>query len=239
MITNADNIQHWSNVPRTVMDAFGDEGDFARQHLLNPVILAMAGTISGKAILDAGCGQGYLSRLLARRGASVIGIEPAGSLIQYAIERERTESLGIQYIQADLTTCDDASHTVDVVIANMVLMDIPDFRAAMRNCFRVLRPNGSFIFSLTHPCFEEPESEYQAKGHIAVSEYFAEYSIKQQFGYAFHRPLSLYLNAVITYGGMIQEVIEPRLDPAHAQTVPERERNLHVPSFIIIHALKR
>ncbi|MEO6888774.1 MAG: methyltransferase domain-containing protein, partial [Ktedonobacteraceae bacterium] len=83
-ITNEQAIADWSNAPREVLDNFGDESDFARQHLLNPAIFALLGDVRGKRVLDAGCGQGYLSRLLARKGALVTGIEPASTLYQYA-----------------------------------------------------------------------------------------------------------------------------------------------------------
>ncbi len=237
-ISNRDNIAHWAKVPRKLLDDIGDEGDFARQHLLNPVLLGMAGEVSGKRILDAGCGQGYLARMLARRGARVIGIEPANTLFSYCMEREQDEPLGIQYIQADLSTFNEALEAFDIVVANMVLMDIPDWRPAFANCMRLVRDGGAFIFSLTHPCFEEPAGAYAAKGYVAVREYFTEYPIERQFGYSFHRPLSAYLRAVIDEGGIIQQVVEPQLDPALVTALPEAVRDVHVPSFVIIHAAK-
>ena len=54
------------------------------------------------------------------------GLEPATSLFDYAQGREEEEPLGIDYIQADLSTWRD-ERRFDIVIANMVLMDIPDF----------------------------------------------------------------------------------------------------------------
>lgn len=236
-ITNAENIQHWSTVPRSLMEEIGDDGDFARRYLLTPAILAMLGETNGKTILDAGCGQGYLCRLLARRGATVTGLEPAAPLFEYAEERERKEGLGIRYIQADLSTF-TGGHLYDAVIANAVLMDIPDYLPAISSCLCALRSGGSFVFSVTHPCFEGTAAEFRAKGCVAVSEYFAEYPIQQRFGYSFHRPLSSYLNAVVASGGILREIVEPRLDPAHAKETLELERDLHVPTFIVVHATK-
>ena len=76
--TNADVIQAWSEYPEHLIEGFGEEGDLIRQYLLNPTIFALlGGDARGKRILDTGCGQGYLCRLLARRGARVTGVEPA------------------------------------------------------------------------------------------------------------------------------------------------------------------
>jgi 2-polyprenyl-3-methyl-5-hydroxy-6-metoxy-1,4-benzoquinol methylase len=130
-ITNTEAIYEWSNAPQESLETFGDEGDFVRQHLLNPALFELLGDVAGKRILDAGCGQGYLSRLLARRRAIVTGVEPAANFYRYAIERERSEQLGISYIQEDLSTLSLASNIFDAVIANMVFMDIPDYETAM------------------------------------------------------------------------------------------------------------
>lgn len=237
-VTNDENIKQWSNAPREFAKEFGENGDFARQFMLNPVIFKLLGDYRGKVILDAGCGQGYLSRLLAKGGAFVTGLEPAEPFINHAIEQEQLQPLGIRYIQADLSVFDILLPAFDVVIANMVLMDIPDYQNAIRNCLRVLREGCSFIFSISHPCFEGSNSDYKAKGHLEITEYFQEYSIKQHFGYSFHRPLSQYINTVLQNGGRIMEVFEPQLDVVHAQTALEYERDLHIPSFIVFHVMR-
>ena len=82
--TNAQIIQQWSALAPESGAAFGDEGDFARQALLNPTLFELLGDVAGQTILDAGCGNGYLARLLSQRGAKVVGLEPATPLFQYA-----------------------------------------------------------------------------------------------------------------------------------------------------------
>lgn len=237
-ITNAEIIQQWSAIPRAFVEAFGDEGDFAHQHLLNPTIFALLGDVQNKRILDAGCGTGYLARLLNKQGAQVVGLEPATPPLAYAIEREQNEPLGIEYIQADLTTWRNPDYIFDIIVANMVLMDIPDYEAALDACFAHLHQEGQFVCSLKHPCFEESDSDYQAKGYIAVKEYFQEYYIEQRWACCSHRPLSHYLNAISELG-MIRKVVEPQLDVAHVKLMPIAARHVHVPGFIVIQAIKQ
>ncbi len=219
------------------LDDFGEEGDFTRQHLLNPAIFTLLGSVKGRAILDAGCGQGYLCRLLARRGARVTGVEPATPWYQTAVERERHDPLGITYLQADLSTL-EAPGRFDAVVANMVLMDIPAYEAAIHRCVAALVPGGDFIFSLSHPCFEEPSAAWAGKGHVAVSEYLAEYTIPQTFSPRFHRSLSRYLDHVLDAGCRLRRIVEPSLDEEWARLGPAYERNVHVPSVIVVHATK-
>ncbi len=219
------------------LDAFGEEGDFTRQHLLNPAIFALLGSVEGRAILDAGCGQGYLCRLLARRGARVTGGEPATPWYQAAVERERRAPAGITYLQADLSTM-KALGPFDAVIANMVLMDIPAYEAAIQRCVASLAPGGDFIFSLSHPCFEESSPTWAGKEYVAVREYLAEYTIPQTFSPRFHRPLSRYLNHVTDAGCVLRHLVEPQLGEEWARLGPAYTRNVHVPSVIVVHTTK-
>jgi len=237
-ITNDDNIQQWSSAPLSVLENFGEEGDFARQHLLNPAIFSLIGDVNGKKILDAGCGQGYLCRLLAKKGAKVTGVEPAKDFIQYAIERERKEKRGIEYIEKDLSEFTELNEEFDIVVSNMVFMDIPDYQKAIHNCIRSLKKGGCFMFSISHPCFF-PDAEWDKNPVVEIKEYFEEYSEKQNFGYSFHRTLSSYLNFVIEDGCEIKKLIEPKLDEETAQLKENYLRQAHVPSFLVICAVKK
>ena len=239
--TNQDAISMWSSAALAHANDFGEQGDFAREHMLNPAIFAMLGDPYGKRILDAGCGQGYLCRLLAKRGASVVGIEPAEGWLQLAIAREAAAPMGITYIQEDLSSLDSQhSHlgTFDVVIANMVFMDIPDDEPAIFNCIKVLKPGGSLIFSLSHPCFEEESASWGEQGYVAVREYLREHIIPQTFASRVHRPLGHYLNLIARSGCILRQVIEPGLTAEWVQHGPQYARNHHVPNFIVIHATK-
>lgn len=236
-VTNSEIIDAWSDATNDAI-AFGEEGDFAHKYLLNPAIFALLRNLEGMRVLDAGCGQGYLSRMMARRGAMVTGIEPAAALRQYAVERELTERLGISYRQEDLSSLSKFDTGFDAVVAHMVFMDIPDYESAVANCIAALKPGGDFVFSLLYPCFEEPSSEWPRKGCVEVREYLAEYATHQRFGSLFHRPLSSYINLVIREGCILQQMVEPRLSPELAVQDESYERNVHVPSFIVIHARK-
>lgn len=236
-ISNKDVIQAWSNVPVELVESFGDEGDMIRKYLLNAALFGLLGDVNNKLILDAGCGQGYLSRLLARKGALVTGIEPAGVWYTYALHREQAEPLGIRYLQADLSLWEPEEETFDYVVANMVFMDIPDYFAALQNCVMALKRGGGLIFSLLHPCFEESGSTWEGKGFVEVEEYFSERVVAQRYGHFFHRTLGKYLNSVIQAGCSIQQIVEPRMDEAVAIRY-RAERYTHVPGYLVIFARK-
>ena len=131
------------------------DGDFGRLHLLNPALLRMLGDVRSQRILDAGCGHGYLSRMLAARSARVTGVEPAQALYDYATEKEASDQAGVSYVQADLCRLPDLGGPFDALVANMVFLDIPDWAGAMKACIDSLGAGGLLVFSIVHPCFEQ------------------------------------------------------------------------------------
>jgi 2-polyprenyl-3-methyl-5-hydroxy-6-metoxy-1,4-benzoquinol methylase len=141
-------------MPRDVLAQMAVDGDFAKRHLVNPVVLRMLGDVRGRRVLDAGCGNGYLSRMLAQRGAQVTGVEPGQAMLDFAVEAEGEQPLGIRYVPADLCNLPDLGGPFDAVVASMVLQAIPDWSGAMRACVTALAPGGLFVFTLNHPCFE-------------------------------------------------------------------------------------
>lgn len=235
--TNAEAIAAWSHYPEHLIEGFGEEGDLVRQYLLNPTIFSLLEDVRSKRILDVGCGQGYLCRLLAKKGARVTGVEPTQAFIRYARHREEGDQLGIEYVQADLSIWTPPPDPFDAVIANMVLMDIPDYEPALKNCVAALAREGKLIVSLLHPCFEETGSAWKDKGYVEIHDYFRERAVKQDFGYYIHRPLSSYLNSIIQAGCLLQKVIEPQLEQSVAHLY-QAERYWLVPGYIVIFATR-
>jgi len=90
--TNDRAIAQWGTMPRAVLEQTARDGDFAKRHLINPVVLRMLGDLPGQRVLDAGCGNGYLSRMLAARGAQVTGVEPGQSLFGFTAPSRPTST---------------------------------------------------------------------------------------------------------------------------------------------------
>jgi SAM-dependent methyltransferase len=235
--TNEAAIRDWNRMSWKELSALDPDGDFGRKHMLNPVIFRLLGELEGRRVLDAGCGQGYLSRLLAERGALVTGVEPADALYEYALAQERDRERHVRYIQADLSSGADIGRGYDAVVASMVFLDIPDWRAAVRTCIAALRDGGLFVFSVNHPCFEGGIRSWAQTGCLEIREYLSEYERPVGYGPNFHRPLAWYVNEVVRLGCHITEMVEPGLDPAIAAADPEAlGAYVHFPDYVVIAA---
>lgn len=236
--TNRAVIDEWdASATPEAMEATAADGDFAKRHLVNPALSRLLGEVRGSRVLDAGCGNGYLSRILAGRGARVVGVEPTRSMIGFARRRENELGQGVQYVQADLSRLPDLGGPFDTVVCSMVLMSIPDWKTAMRSCVAALRPGGSFVFALVHPAFEQLADTWREHGEYRVRRYLDEYEVSGPSAPDFHRPISAYLNELADLGCRLRQVEEPRLDPDVAATAdPAVMAYVRLPNFLIIAA---
>jgi ubiquinone/menaquinone biosynthesis C-methylase UbiE len=114
-----------------------------------PAMLELAGDVTGRRILDAGCGSGPLFATLRDRGAIVTGIDSSAGMVELARRR-----LGAD---ADLRVADLAGPllfpdgTFDDVIASLVLHYLEDWGPTLAELRRVLTPGGRLIVSVEHP----------------------------------------------------------------------------------------
>lgn len=143
-----DKLAEWWNAE------VGEKGTWQQQHDINPVMFKILGNIKNKKILEIGCGNGNFARSLAKKGAKVTALDLSKKLIAFAIEKERSKPLGIKYFVRDAANLRGLkSKSFDIVVANMCLMDIVDAAGVTKEVSRVLKKNGRFVFSITHPVF--------------------------------------------------------------------------------------
>ena len=66
----------------------GDDGDFGRRYVLDPVMLPRALAPSPQKALDVGCGEGLFCRMLKLHGLEATGIDPTPALLAAARARD-------------------------------------------------------------------------------------------------------------------------------------------------------
>jgi 2-polyprenyl-3-methyl-5-hydroxy-6-metoxy-1,4-benzoquinol methylase len=255
-VTDEDAREGWDNVAAWWVARYTPRGDVNREWIIDPVLLDFLGPVGGLRILDAGCGGGYLARLLARRGAAVEGVDLSPKLLAAAEAEEAREPLGVRYRQANLADLSCfPDETFDAAVANVVLQDVVRYREAVREIHRVLKPGGRFVFSTTHPAFEAPvpgmwvrepkDSErVEERRHLAVDRYFERVAIYwaprgKAPAVGFHRPLRDYFEALHDAGFLVARLEEP----TPSEEALERHYRhfadmLRVPLFLVVEAVK-
>ncbi|HET7463982.1 MAG TPA: class I SAM-dependent methyltransferase, partial [Longimicrobium sp.] len=147
-LTESHVEARWNTIADWWTDRMKDDGDSFRKHLLTPAILDQLGELRGCSVLDAGCGEGYLSRIIKAQGAArVTGVDISGALLD-AARRRNTEQ--IDYEKGSITALRLRSK-FDRIICNMVLMDLPDYHAAIIRLASLLKPEGSAVWTIIHP----------------------------------------------------------------------------------------
>jgi malonyl-CoA O-methyltransferase len=103
-------------------------------------------SVSGRAVLDAGCGTGRYLNLLSQAGAAdLVGVDRSADMLRFV--RTRAARL----VRADLRCLPLRDRSVDVVVCGLTLMDVAELDMAIREMARVLAPNGALVYSTLHP----------------------------------------------------------------------------------------
>ena len=136
------------------------KGPMAALHKLNPVRIAYIrdqaaarferdtkklDCLKGLRILDIGCGAGILSEPLARLGADVVGIDPAGENIEIA--KAHADEGGVE-IDYRATTAEDLAadgEQFDIVLAMEVVEHVIDVPAFVATCASMVKPGGLMV----------------------------------------------------------------------------------------------
>lgn len=209
-----------------------------------PVVDAMLGDVRNKKILDAGCGNGEYAKKLASAGATVIGIDGSPEMIRMA-RRENAHS-SVTYAVMDLTRpLPVQSRSMDVVVANMVLMDLPEIETCTAEFSRIIRDDGMFVFSITHPAFFCSDWAGDGSGPRSckmVRDYLHQKTETLNFWgetLHYHRPLSDYFRVLERNGLAVLSLEEPVPHIDAGETDPRMLCHLRVPSFLVVKAALR
>ena len=138
-------------------------------------LLEMAGEVSGKRVLDAGCGEGHVARLFAHHGAEVVAVEISPRLLNLARTFQTQGPNEIEFVEADLANgLPGMRGAFDLATANMVLDDCKDLASVLCTLADVLKPNGRLFLSLNNP--------YALVARGKVDDYFVSGTLTQTFG---------------------------------------------------------
>lgn len=223
----------WDRSAAAWLATMGDDGDWGRVAVLDPVMRELAGRYTGRA-LDVGCGEGRFVRTLGTLGFDAHGIDPTAALIAAAGARDDPA----RYVVAGGEALPFADGTFDLVTSYLSLCDIEALDAAMDEIDRVLKPGGAFLFANLSSINTAGVWDRGFIGrvrHYAVDDYMDVRRVQQQWNGIdianWHRPFSIYFGHLLRRGFLLREFLEPMPHGQWQGVKPKFER---VPNFVVM-----
>ena len=243
MAGEADLSAEWAAFAPEWIERMASAGDRAREGVLDDWMLDVVGDVSGRSVIDLGCGEGRFCRMLASRGARTLGVDLQPAFVEHARSLAGPSET---YELGDLQSLTGvAAETYDLAVSYISLVDVPDEVAAIREAFRVLVPGGRFVVCNLAPMATATQVEDpwvrrpdRSKVHYVLDDYADEgpRDIPFPSGHRItnhHRMLSTTLNGFLDAGFELRRLHEPLPDEAQLARVPDNEDLLRVPIFVI------
>jgi SAM-dependent methyltransferase len=215
-------------------------GSIADDNLANagferPELRSMLPAVAGKDVLDAGCAAGSHSEWLAEQGARVVAVDISPRMVQLARGRlgDRAD-VRVHDLAAPLDFLDDDS--MDVVVSSLTIHYLTELLPTFREFNRILRPDGSFVFSTHHPFidwqwFDLPSYYTTAR----VTDHWPRFDATLSFR---RRTVEEILRAVFEAGFVVRQYREPKpTAEARARWPAENEDWGDEPTFLFIEAV--
>jgi SAM-dependent methyltransferase len=235
---------------------YDDEGFFAEYSRLPrsvdgldaapewPALRAMLPDLSGKSVVDLGCGFGWFCRWARANGAAhVLGVDISEKMLARA--KDDTRDAAITYIRSDLEHLELPAASFDLAYSSLVFHYIQDFERLSRQVHQALVEGGHLIFSVEHPIYTAPSqpkfvtnscgrATWPVDGYLdqgpRSTNWLAKGVIKQ------HRTIATYINTLVDAGFAISHLDEWGPAPEHIAAHPDWADDHQRPPFLLISA---
>ncbi len=190
-----------------------------------PIVRRLLGDVTGKRVLDVGCGTGRHTAWLAQQGARVIGVDPSAAMLAKA----RDKCPGVELVEGTFDTL--PSGPFDLVVDALVLEHLPEVTTPIAAMAKVLASGGELVVSVYHPFFllKGVPPHFPATDGTGTIEY----------GMPGHVHLvSDYVRAVRAARLELEELVEPIVDDALIAVQPNFHKHRGHPLAVIFKARK-
>ncbi len=190
-----------------------------------PAVMELLPDVSGRRVLDAGCGPGVMMEWLLTQGADVVGVDVSANMLKLAEQRVGDAAvLHMADLEEPMPFLADSSF--DVILTSGTLGYVRDWLAVFREFSRVLKPGGCVVFSVGHPCSEYTLNETDDYFSTELREYTWRGLGDPIVVPCYRRPLSHMIDPMVRAGFSIERMVEPVPTEEFAEVNPEEYAQL-------------
>lgn len=211
-----------------------------------PTIKKMLPDLSGKTVLDIGCGYGGMSKYFIKKGAKkVVAIDISSNMINLA--KKINSHKDIEYLVMNMENLSQIEQKFDFVFSSLAFHYIKDFDKLIADISNILNKGGELLYSQEHPIAtalinDNKHIEIDGKRYYLVSDYNNEGKRKLTWskhgGIKYHRSLKTIINTLIKHNLQITQIDESNAIKNAVKKVPKYIYQKDRPYFLFIKAQK-
>jgi SAM-dependent methyltransferase len=205
-------------------DFLGDADFVWCPELVREADARLLGDVSGRRVLEVGCGAAMCARWLATQGAQVVGIDLSAGMLGHAVAAAARTGVSVPLVQAGAEALPFAAASFDLACSAFGAVPfVADSAAVMREVARVLRPGGRWVFATTHPIRWAFPDDPGPDGLVAQLPYFdrTPYVETDRTGtpvyVEHHRTLGDRVREIVAAGLVLTDLIEPEWPAGHSR----------------------
>jgi len=256
MATDPSTVKHYNENAENYHKHVSDPNDSTfHAYYEKPAIRAELPDLNGLEVISIGCGSGVDARWLADNGAKrVVGIDISKGLLDIA----KNNNPDLEFHEMDMEKLDFPDSSFDLAYSSLAIHYVDDWTVPLKEAYRILRPNGKYVFSCGHPVDSGVEYEIingvkyallgrkvdqTTRARTVYGDYLAADTngVKPVTGIladaeitVFHRPVSKMVEEILASGFVIEKLIEPLPTDGLKDVDPAIYEQLRrIPSFMI------
>ena len=244
----------WQPVSKWYNNLVGDKGQYYHQHVVIPGVLRLLQLTDSSKLLDIACGQGILSRSIAKQ-VEYAGLDIAPDLIASAKKLDKNPKHAFHV--ADATKQFPVGNRIFTHASCILALQNIEFpESVIQQTAAHIEKNGAFVIVLNHPAFRIPRQsswgidEQNKLQYRRINRYLSPLKIpitahpgqkQSALTWSFHNPISYY-TTLLTRHGFVIDAFEEWASDKESQTGKtakmENRSRAEIPLFLAIRARK-